>query len=100
MSAKARDEIEKIRTELNETQSEFCGRILSEAVQSDYKPLAKSVHKNFKIQMDHEASVCAMLRESDNTKLDKLAESLGLKPGDYMRLTLYAALKGWKNAEH
>ena len=96
VSDKAYEDIERIRHDLGETQGNFCGRILTEAVQSDYRPIAKSLQKNYKLQMEQSRIVCAYLRESDNAKLDKLADSLGLKTGDYMRLTLYSALKGWK----
>ena len=70
VSAKARDEIEKIRTELNETQSEFCGRILSEAVQSEYDEavedsvaLASNLKAAVVAFVDHEESVARLKAE-------------------------------------
>ena len=98
ISTKAFNDIERIRKDLNETQGGFCGRILTEAVNKEYKPISTNIQKNFRLRMETEKSIVANMNEADSNKLDSLARSLGLKTGDYIRLVLYSALKGWNDS--
>ena len=97
VSAKAYEDIEKYRAEQNETQGIFCGKIISAAVEQNFKPISKAVQKNFKLNMTTEKSVVCYLKEADNSKLEAISKSLNLKTGDYIRLCLYSALKNWKS---
>lgn len=90
---KAYEDIERFRSVTNEPQGIFCGRIISAAIEQNFKPVAKAVQKNFKLDMQSEKSVVCYLKENDNIKLESLAKSLNLKTGDYIRLCLYIALK-------
>lgn len=96
VSEKAYKEIESIRSETGQTQGAFCGNILIEAVSQGFKPISSGVQKNYKISMATEKQVVCYIKESDNEKLNSLATSLNMKVGDYIRLCLYSALKGWK----
>ena len=99
VSTKAFQEIEKLRKDSNETQGGFCGRILTEAVTKNYKPIKGNIQKNFRIRMDTERSIVAYMDEEDSIKMDNLAKSMGLKSGDYIRLVLYSALKVWNKKQ-
>ncbi len=93
ISEKANKQINEIVSKTGEKRSIFCSRIIAEAARCGYKPIEKSVAKNFRINLTSTESICCSLRESDYAKVTALASSLNLKTNDYIRLVLYQALK-------